>query len=453
MDGSPLSRQFNASVGIMTNNRLLWTLNKLVCQNAIGKNIKKISNMETSMPLISTRIIPVALTALTLSFLLSNVQAAPAEIVLGASIQLTGPISNTGRYYPDAYKFAVDKINSAGGIKVGQKTYHLALKLYDNQSDVNLSVRQYTQLVSHDKVNFLLGPYGSNFTVADSAVSEKYHVPMVEGGGASDEIFSRNFHYIFGTLAPGSAYFRSTVAMLTKLHPVPASVALLCADDSFDVTLAKNTRPLLKAAGLNLVMDERFSTNTTNFSSLLSQIKSRKVDAVLVGGHETEILNFIRQAKSLDVNPHIYSFTVGVPSEDFRKALGKDADYAFGMTAWLPSTSRKDKWFGDAKQFATAYAAKYGYEPDYHVASGVADVETIVNAIEKANSLDPGKVRDAIAASDFDSLYGKIAFSATGQINLDQTVIQVQDGAVKPVFNGQKFMDQPQYPIPSWSKR
>src|SRR5574337_414677 len=96
--------------------------------------------------------------------------AAPAgpalaqDIVLGASVQLTGPLANTGRYYRDAYQ--------------------LALKLYDNQSDVNLSVRQYTQLVSQDKVNLLLGPFASNFALADSAVSE--HLMLSRPGIALD---------------------------------------------------------------------------------------------------------------------------------------------------------------------------------------------------------------------------------------------------------------------------
>src|SRR6266542_5833635 len=133
-----------------------------------------------------------------------------ADIVLGASVQLTGPSANTGRYYKDAYEFAIDKINEAGGVTVGGEKRKLALKIYDNQSDVNLSVRQYTQLVSQDKVDLLLGPFASNFALADSAVSEKYQIPMVQGGGASDQIFSRKFKYIFGTLAPASNYFGST---------------------------------------------------------------------------------------------------------------------------------------------------------------------------------------------------------------------------------------------------
>ena len=398
------------------------------------------------------------------SFLISSlfaaavamVPAAPAwaqDIVLGASVQLTGPVANTGRYYRDAYQMTIDKINADGGVKVDGKAHKLALKLYDNQSDVNLSVRQYTQLVTQDKVNLLLGGFASNFQLADSVVSEKYKIPMVQGGGASNEIFSRGFKYIFGTLAPASDYFGSTVQMMKALKEPPKSVALLYADDSFDVSVAKGTRPLLQQASFELAMDERYSSNTSDFSTLLSQIKAKHVDAVLVAGHETEILNFVRNAKSLAIAPKLYSFTVGVPSADFRKALGKDADYAFGMTAWLPEASLKDRWFGDAEQFAKAYKTKYGYDPDYHAASGASDVEALVMAIEKANSLDPQKVRDALASIHFESLYGPIAFAANGQINLPQLVIQVQGGQVTEVYNAKGFVTPPKYPMPAWSAR
>jgi branched-chain amino acid transport system substrate-binding protein len=381
------------------------------------------------------------------------VAALAQDVVLGASVQLTGPIANTGRYYRDAYQLAIDKINAAGGVKLAGQSHKLALRLYDNQSDANLSIRQYTRLVTEDKVNLLLGPFASNFALADSAVSEKYNIPMVEGGGASDQIFARKFNYIFGTLAPASNYFGSTIEMLKLLKPAPKSLALLYADDAFDVSVAEGTRPKLKQAGLNVVMDERYSTNASDFNSLLSQIKSENIDVVLVAGHETEILNFVRQAKSLAVAPKLYSFTVGVPSEDFRKALGKDADYAFGMTAWLPTPSLKDRWFGDAQQFAKEYKAKFGYDPDYHAASGAADVEALVQAMEDAGSIEPQKVRDALAKIKFNSLYGPIAFNPQGQIDLPQVVIQVQGDQLVEIYGAKGFVKQPKYPMPAWSAR
>jgi branched-chain amino acid transport system substrate-binding protein len=375
------------------------------------------------------------------------------DVTFGASVQLTGPVANTGRYYKDAYEFAIDKINAAGGVKVGSQQHKIALKLLDNQSDVNLSVRQYTQLLTQEKVNFLLGPFASNFVLADSSIAEKASVPMVQGGGASDEIYARGYKYIFGTLPAASDYFGSTTEALGKLNPAPKTVALLYADDSFDVSVAKGTRDLLKKAKLQLALDEKYSTNASDFSVLLSRIKSSNVDVVLVAGHETEVLNFIRQAKSLGVNPKFYSFTVGVPSADFRHALGKDANGASGMTAWLPSSTLKDKWFGDAEQFAKAYKAKFGYDPDYHAAAGVAAVEAFVNAIEAAGSLDPNKVRDALAKSNFESLYGKIAFNDKGQISLPQIVIQIQNDQVVEVYSDNKFEHKLVYPLPPWGQR
>jgi len=387
------------------------------------------------------------------SFLLSAAAWAQQPVTFGASVQLTGPVANTGRYYKDAYDFAIEKINAAGGVKVGNEQRKIALKLYDNQSDVNLSVRQYVQLLAQDKVNFLLGPFASNFVIADSAVAEKNRVPMVQGGGASDQIYARGFKYIFGTLPAASDYFGSTIDAMMKLEPKPRTVALLYADDSFDVAVAKGTRGLLEKAGLKTPIDERYSSNASDFSALLSRIKAEKVDVVFVAGHETEVLNFIRQAKSLDVSPKLYSFTVGVPSADFRQALGKDANGASGMTAWLPSAALKDRWFGNAEEFERAWKARFGYEPDYHAASGVATVETLVNAIQNAGSLDPQKVRDALARISFDSLYGHIAFNDKGQISLPQTMVQIQNDKVVPIYAGDRFLNKLEYPLAPWGDR
>src|SRR5579863_3141158 len=282
----------------------------------------------------------VALAAVFL-FLVPAVHAEDT-IELGASVQMTGPTANTGRYYRDGYQLAVDRINAAGGIKVAGKPYKLGLKMLDNQSDVNLAVRQYVQLVSQDKINFLLGPFASDFVLATSSVAEKYEVPMLQGGGASDQIYARGYKYIFGLLPAATLYFGSTIDAMAKLNPAPKTVALLYVDDSFDTSVADGTRKQLAAAHLNVVMDERYSSNATDFNSILARAKSTNPDAILVAGHETEILNFIRQAKTLDVSPKLYSFTVGVQSADFRKALSGDADYAYGMTSWLALPSIKD---------------------------------------------------------------------------------------------------------------
>ncbi|HXS42957.1 MAG TPA: amino acid ABC transporter substrate-binding protein [Stellaceae bacterium] len=392
------------------------------------------------------------------SLALAMLTAAPAwaqtgTITLGSAVQLTGKDANTGRYYRDAYQMTIDKINEKGGITVGGKKYQLKLNILDNQSDTNLDVQLYTRLITRDKVDFLLGSYTSGVVLVDTSVAEKYEMPMVEGGGAASQIFSRGYKYIFGTLPPAEDYFSSTIAMMGQLNPKPKTVALITADDAFDVSVAQGTRLLLKKAGLETVLDQQYAQKSSDFSSLLALVKSKSPDVVLWGGLLAEVLDSIRQSKSLNVSAkYMTSYTVGVPTADFRKALGKDADGAFGMTSWVPTAALKDEWFGDAEQFAKAYTARFHYDPDYHAASAAADVEIFAKAIEKAGSLDKKAVRDAIAKSNFESLYARVKFSENGQIDVPQIAIQIQKDEVVPIFTDH-ILNKPIYPVPGWDKR
>ena len=374
-------------------------------------------------------------------------------ITLGAAVQLTGSLANTGRYYRDAYQFTVDRINQSGGINVGGKIYRLALKLLDTKSDPKLTVRFNERLILRHKVNFLLGPYSSNEVLAASTVAEKFRVPMVQGGGASSRIFSRGYQYVFGTLPVADDYFRSTIEMLERLTPKPKTVGLVAGDDAFNLTVSSGTSALLQKAGLQIVLNQQYSERTPNFYNILTLIRARAPDVILWSGHEVGAIDFIRESKSRNINPNLFaSFTVGVPSPNFRSVLGKDANYAFGMTPWLPSERLKDRWFGDAVQFAAAYEKKFGYAPAYHAAAAAAAVEAQVMAMEAAGTISPNDVRNAIAKLDFESLYGRIRFGENGQIAMPQTVIQIQNDRVIEVFTD-KFVNQPMYPVPGWDQR
>jgi branched-chain amino acid transport system substrate-binding protein len=377
----------------------------------------------------------------------------PKTITLGASLQLTGADANLARYFRDGYQIAADRINQQGGIRIGSETYRLALKILDNQSNINLGMQQYAQLITREKVDFLLGPYSSGHTLNESSVAEKFRVPMVQGGGSARQIFERGYRYIFGTAPPAENYFSSTVEMMTKLDPRVHTLALLTADDAFDVAVRSGTKALAQKLGIDLVVDQVYPEQTPNFTSLLALVKSKSPDAILLGGHESESLNFMREAKSLDVNArYLTSLTVGVPSHDFRAALGRDAEGVFGMTPWVISPVMRDRWFGDGQQFAQFFQNRFKYEPDYHVASAVADVETYAYALEAAGTLDREKVRDAIAKSDFESVYATIRYQPNGQIDIPQIVIQVENGQVVPIYTDH-FLNKPNYPVPAWGKR
>jgi branched-chain amino acid transport system substrate-binding protein len=174
---------------------------------------------------------------------------------------------------------------------------------------------------------------------------------------------------------------------------------------------------------------------------------------VLVAGHEENALNFIRQSQAADVNPKMAIFTVGPPTGDFRKTLGKSAEYVYGITPWLPEMEIGGEIFKTAREFDKQFQARFGYAADYHVASGAADVLAFKFAIEKANSLDPKKVRDALAALDVETLYGRVKFEPTGQIAMGQVLVQIQEGKLVPIYVAGKMVGKPVYPTPRWGQR
>lgn len=377
--------------------------------------------------------------------------AAANVIKLGCAIAFTGSQSRTGKLYVDSYKFAVQKINDAGGVTVGGKKYKLELVFYDDKSDATESSRLVEKLIAQDKVNFLLGPYSSGVTIPDSIVAQRYRVPMIEGGGSSSKIFDKGNKYIFGTLPLAEDYFASTLVFLNGQAPKAQKLAILYADDKFDVSVGEGTKARAPDFGFDVVLFEKYAEGATDFSSMLTKIKQAGAQAVLVAGHSEESINFVQQAKELNVSPYFLSLTVGPTEADFRKALGKDADYIYGVASWSPEMKFSGYLFKDTPTFVKEFKAAYGYDPDYHNASAIADIAVYKDAIERAGSLDREKVRDAIAATDLQTIYGKVHFLDNGQIKGTSVVLQIQAGEIYQVYPslGKAAI----YPIPAWNKR
>jgi branched-chain amino acid transport system substrate-binding protein len=389
--------------------------------------------------------------ALVLSFGQFARAAGEKVIKLGCAISFTGAKSRSGKLYRDAYNMAVEQINNNGGVKAGNDTYQLKIIYYDDKSDPTESSKLVEKLIAEDEVDFLLGPYSSGITIPDGLVAQRYKVPMVEGGGASGKIFSRGNKYIFGTLPPAGQYFKSTLEMLKTFSPAPKTIAILYSDDKFDISVAEGTDDLAKGMGFDVVLFEKYAEHATDFNSMLTKIKSLNADVALVAGHTEESLNFTQQAKELNVTPKLIAMTVGPSEADFRKSLGEDAEYIYGVASWSTQMNFKGYLFEDTQEFIKRFKAKFNYDPDYHNASGIADVAVYKNAIEQAGSLDREKVRAAIAATNLDTIYGHVEFSDNGQIKGTSVVLQILGGEVYQVFpNGVK---KPVYPFPDWKTR
>ncbi len=372
-------------------------------------------------------------------------------IKFGCAISFTGEKSRTGKLYVDSLKFAMDTLNKAGGVKIDGKSYLVRIKFYDDGSNAVRSAELIERLIVEDRVNFLLGPYSSEITIPDSIIAQRYKIPMVEGGGASGKIFSRHNPYIFGTLPAAGQYFRTTLQMLAGFKPKPRSIALIYGEDKFDIGVAKGAKEIAEKLGLKVVIYEKISERFEDLHTILTKVKAKVPDALLMAGHTEGGINLVRQAKELNVNVNMISLTVGPSEADFRKSLGKDAEYIFGVGSWSPQMNFKGIIFKNTQDFVRRFRATYHYDPDYHNASAVAELAVYKSALERAGSLDPQKVRDALAKTRIETIYGPVEFNPNGQIKGSSVVLQIQGGQIYQVYpHGAR---KPIYPMPKWKYR
>ena len=163
--------------------------------------------------------------SVSISFLLGmlmlalNVQAKVEgnTIILGSAISLTGKYATNGLHAQRGYDFAVERINSMGGVKVGGKSYKLSVKYYDDESTPARGAQLAERLIKQDEITFMLGPYSSGLTKAIAPVTEKYGIPMVEAEGASRSLFTQGYRYLFAVLSTSEQYLSPAIRLAADM--------------------------------------------------------------------------------------------------------------------------------------------------------------------------------------------------------------------------------------------
>lgn len=380
-------------------------------------------------------------------------------LVFGTPVSLTGATSSEGNDTLNGYKIWADTVNANGGIKVGGKTYKVQIKSYDDGSNTTKSAQLMQQLITTDKVNFILGPYGTSSTLQDEAIAEQNQIPMVEGNGAAKAIFSKGFKYTFGVLSPASKYAQTMLDAAHALPTPPKTVAIIYANDAFSTEVAKAANEYAPTLGFQVVFYREYPNGATDLTNVLTPLKTSAnggvPDMIIGSGHKDEAVVTMQEAKQLGINAKLYGFTVGPALPDFITALGSSANYVMGSSQWTAQVQYKGAdVFQTAQNYADQYKAKYGKVPSYQAADGTACGLAFQFAIEKAGSVDPQAVRNALASLDVTTFYGQLKFDSTGANTFKPMVtIQIQNGVVNTVFPSDVANAKMQYPTPPFGSR
>ena len=380
----------------------------------------------------------VAVSALCLTGGSAEAKVEGDTIILGSAISLTGKYSTNGVHAQNGYEFAVKKINDAGGVNVGGKSYKFKIVYYDDESTPARGAQLAERLISQDGIQYMLGPYSSGLTKAIAPVTEKYQIPMVEAEGASRSLFTQDYRYIFAVLSTSEQYLASAIALAAEKalesgrKPQDLKVAMAFENDPFSLDVRAGVMDDISKFGMQIVIDDKLPRDLSDMSATLTKVKALKPDLLVLSGHSKGAATLTRQVGEMRIDVPMIAIT-HCEAADVTGKFGTTANGFLCATQWSETLSYEDELFGSAANYEAEFKAAYPEYAEkkvpYQTAQATAAVYVFKDAFERAQSLDKEALRDALAATDMMTFYGGIKFSEAGN-NIAKPMVlrQIQDG-------------------------
>src|SRR5262252_8192393 len=357
--------------------------------------------------------------------------AAADTINIGGLYPVTGSFAQIGQGCVNAAKLAAQMVNDAGGIKSlgGAK---LNLIVSDVQSDPTVTRTETDRLISSYRPAAIHGAFASALTLIASEVAERAKVPMLTGS-SSDQL-NNNRRYTFTPFSRASQFALAQLQMSKLVSDTP-KVAVIFENTAFGTSTSNGLREQAPGQGVEIVMFEPYSAGLSDASPLINKVKASGANMLFPVSYLNDLILIIRAIKQVDLKIAINGGSGGFVIPDFYKNVGADAEGLLGVAHWNHDCN------ADAQKVNDAYRKLHG-EFLFEYAGGlVAQTFMIADALERAASPDPQKVREAPATLEVSSGYaamapgGKVKFGPDGKNVYGHPVgVQWQHGDLATVF-------------------
>jgi len=367
------------------------------------------------------------------------------EVLVGGAISQTGQYAEPAGRQVYSIKLWVDEVNARGGL-LG---HTIALRLLDDKSDIQTSIKLYEKLITEDKVDVLLAPYSSGITEAVANVNERYKMPFVAYGAASTPIWEKGRRYIFNIAAVAEDYQKGAVHLARQIGVKKA--AIIGQDSLFPRQAGKGAKDWCKKLGIDVVLEENYPTKQTDFTALLQKIKAADAEAVFSNSYFADSAAQLRQMRELNLNFKLYSSTIGPSLPNFPEQLGATAEYVLGFSQWEPLP--KVLGHPGMPEYIERYEKRFGEKPNYHAGGAYGALQVTEAALKKVGSFDNEKLRDALATTEVQTIYGRYKVDARGMNSHEGLTFQVLRGQRRVVWPEKWAETRAELPTPEWSKR
>jgi branched-chain amino acid transport system substrate-binding protein len=375
------------------------------------------------IPRVYRRLVALHLSLFTFHLSLFLAQPAVAQIKIGAVSCISGPLSTFGVSSIRGARMAIEEINAKGGV-LGQT---VELVVDDNGSKAGETARIARKFLSQDHVAAILGDLTSSATMEAAPLAQEAHVPLITPTATAISV-TKVGDYVFRSCFTDP--FTGRIMARFAIEHLHARRAVILTDvkQDYSIGVSAELGAFYRQQGGQVLQEFSFSSGDTDFRAQLSSLKSLQPDVVFVPAYYTEAALILREARQLGVKAPFVGGE-GWDSPSLLSVAGKSADGSFYTNHFSPDDPEPL-----VQTFVRAYKAKYGTAPDALAALWYDGAELLADAIRRAGSAEPAKIRDALATTKaFPGVTGNISLDEQRNASKPVVVVTIANGQVKMV--------------------
>ena len=373
------------------------------------------------------------------------------DVVIGALYPMTGPSAQVGNDAKAAMETAADIINGhhdipmilgKGGGLSNLGGAHIRLIFADHQGDPQKARAEAERLITQEHVVALIGSYQSATAATISQVADRYQIPFMSAENSSPSLSQRGLKWFFRT-SPHDIMF--TQAMFDFFRDIGAktgrpvkSVVLFHEDTIFGTDSANAQKQMAEAAGIKVAADIRYRGNSPSLSAEVQQIKAADADVIMPSSYTSDAILLLRGLHDVGYTPKaIMAQSAGFVEQAFIEAVGPLAEGVMSRSAFALDAAKARPAIPAVNALFRARSNK-----DLNDTTGreIIALMVLADAINRAGSTDPEKLRQALIATDIPGNqtimpWKGIKFDATGQ-NIEATPViqQIKGGVYHTIY-------------------
>ena len=345
--------------------------------------------------------------AAALSFAFGASAWADTVVKIGHVAPLTGGTAHQGKDNENGARLAIEEIN-AKGLVIGGRKITLQLDAQDDAGDPRQATQVAQKLVD-DKVVAVVGHETSGTSIPASKIYSDAGIVQISPSATNPKYTQQGFKTTYRVVATDAQQGPALANYAAKSMGVK-KVAIVDDSTAYGQGLAQEFEAAAKAAGIEVVSHDATNDKAVDFRAILTKVKGENPDAIMIGAMDSTGGPFAKQARQLGLRAKILSGD-GVCTADIAGLAGPAADNIICSQAGIGLDQMPD-----GAAFAARYKQRYGQDVVLYSPYTYDAVHIVVDAMKRANSVEPAKILAAMPATDYKGVIGETQFDAKGDL-------------------------------------